>query len=567
MRRPGSRLTFRAACAAALAALVCALAAGPAAADQGDILVKPDAGTSAPEREALRADAGVRLVKPLPVRGIELVHPEDGDGAAALAALRADPAVAWAEEDQPRHAADDPLFPLQWGLQNGGGSVFGLTAVAGADIGAPAAWATTRGAGVTVAIVDSGVDAGHPDLAGRILPGLDFVDGDSSPDDANGHGTHIAGTIAAAADGTGVTGVAPEASILPLRVLDADGNGWSSDVAVGFDRAAASGARIVNASFGAGIISNVERAAIRDHPDTLFVVAAGNGGGDLVGDDVEVNREYPCALPEPNVFCVGASAPDDTRAPFSNYGRASVDLFAPGVRIVSDYLRSAPTHLDPGYEVLDGTSMATAFVTGAAALVAAAKPGARAADIAAALLAGADKPPALAGQDVSGGRLDAGGAVAAVLPAPAASATGPGASAPATTAPDAASAPAAPAAPPPASVAPPSPSSSPAAAQPATAAPRLRRVRLSTRVVRRHAVLRFELAAAGTVTATVERRRCVRGHCRYRRAGQKRVALRAGRHVWRVGPRLAGVRLRAGRYRVTLRTAAGAAVLTFRVTA
>ena len=82
MRRPGSRLTFRAACAAAVAALACALAAAPAVADQGDILVKPDAGTSAPEREALRADAGVRLVKPLPVRGIELVHPEDGDGAA-----------------------------------------------------------------------------------------------------------------------------------------------------------------------------------------------------------------------------------------------------------------------------------------------------------------------------------------------------------------------------------------------------------------------------------------------------------------------------------------------------
>ena len=122
MRRPGSRLTSRTACAAAVAALACALAAAPAVADQGDILVKPDAGTSAPEREALRADAGVRLVKPLPVRGVELVHPEDGDPAAALAALRADPAVAWAEEDQPRHAADDPLFPLQWGLQNGGGS-------------------------------------------------------------------------------------------------------------------------------------------------------------------------------------------------------------------------------------------------------------------------------------------------------------------------------------------------------------------------------------------------------------------------------------------------------------
>ena len=561
---PGrSRRIAAAAAAGVIGALLCA---APAAAEQGDILVKPVAGSSAPERAALRADAGVDLVRSLPVPGVELVHPAAGDTGDALAALRADPAVAWAEADQPRRAATaDPLFPLQWGLENLGGSVFGAPAAAGADIHAPAAWTVTRGAGVTVAIVDSGVDGGHPDLAGRLLPGWDFVEGDGSPDDANGHGTHVAGTVAATADETGVTGVAPEASILPLRVLDANGNGWSSNVAAAFERAAAQGARIVNASLGAGTITLAERAAIRNHPDTLFVVAAGNGGGDTAGDDVDVVREFPCALPDANVFCVGASAPDDTRAPFSNYGRTTVDLFAPGVRIVSDYLRTASSHLDPGYEVLDGTSMSTAFVAGAAALVAATRPGARAADIAAALIASADTPPALAGQSVGGGRLDAAGAVGVSQPGAAAPA---GTPAPASSGDAQQPAPAPdPAAPPVA----PGPAPLPPAARPAAAAPRLSNVRLSRAVVRcakrcRPAILRFDLAAAGTVSATLDRRRCAGGRCRYRRAGRARLALGAGRHVLRVGPRFAGVRLRRGRWRVTLRTSAGTAVVVFRVT-
>jgi thermitase len=544
-----------------------ALIAAPARADAGDIVVKRATDLSTAQRAGLRSDAGVRLVQTLPLPGVEVVHPDGADAAAALAALRADPSVDWAEPDRPRHATtSDPLFRLQWGLENPGGSLLGVPAVADADIDAPDAWSVTRGAGVEVAVVDTGVDAGHPDLAGRVSAGADFVDHDGSADDANGHGTHVAGTIAAAIDDVGVAGVAPEATILPLRALDGNGSGFSSDVAAAFERAAGGGARVVNASLGADTISNAERLAIRNHPRTLFVVPAGNGGSDGVGDDLEAVREFPCSLAEPNVLCVGAIGPDDTKVGFSNYGRASVDLFAPGVRIVSDYARSVPSQA-PGFEVLDGTSMATAFVTGAAALLAAARPDADAAAIKAALIDGADRPPALAGLAVGGGRLNVARSLGVGV-GMADAATPPPEPAPPPT--DAAQSPA----PTPPPAAPPAPAlaspAAPPAATPAASQPRLSGVRLSRRRVRcarrcRPAVLRFDLTVAGTVTTTLERRRCRRGRCRFRRVGSTTRTLAAGRHTLRVGPRVAGVRLVPGRWRIALRTSASTAVVAFRV--
>ena len=200
---------------------------------------------------------------------------------------------------------------------------------------------------------------------------------------------------------------------MPLRVLDARGLGWSSDVAAAFERAADSGVRIVNASLGSNTISSAERLAIHSHPETLFVVAAGNGGFDGVGDDVESVREYPCVLPEANVLCVGASDPQDGRARFSNYGRVSVDLLAPGVRIASTFPTGFSSTLQPGYEWLDGTSMSAPYAAGVAALVAAARPGADTAAIKAAIIEGADRPAAVADATVSGGRLNAEGALEA----------------------------------------------------------------------------------------------------------------------------------------------------------
>src|SRR5437870_5949051 len=136
----------------------------------------------------------------------------------------------------PAAGAGDPLRSQQWGLDM---------------IEADAAHQVTTGAGAVVAVVDSGVYAAHPDLAGRLLPGHDFVDNDSTPQDDNGHGTHVTGIIAAdAGNGVGIEGVAPGATILPLRALDADGNGTSTDIAHAIDYAVAHGAQVINLSLG-----------------------------------------------------------------------------------------------------------------------------------------------------------------------------------------------------------------------------------------------------------------------------------------------------------------------------
>jgi thermitase len=175
---------------------------------------------------------------------------------------------------------------------------------------------------------------------------------------------------------------------------------------------------IVNASI-TGQRSPLLESVIRQYPNTLFVVAAGNDG---VNNDVPAVAKYPCALPHANVICVGASDNRDRRADFSNWGEATVDLFAPGVGILSTY-----TGPHGSYNILSGTSMATPHVAGAAALALAARPEARAADLRAALLGSVDVKPTLSGRAVTGGRLNASAAIDAILrnPLQPAVATGP----------------------------------------------------------------------------------------------------------------------------------------------
>ena len=197
----------------------------------------------------------------------------------------------------------------------------------------------STGSGVVVAVVDTGVDEGHEDLAGRVLPGWDFVDSDPYATDPNGHGTHVAGTIAATRDNDiGVAGVAPDARILPIRVLAADGSGYISDVVKALRLRGRTRCQ-------PGECEPRRRAPLRDggaaieaHPEITFVVAAGNGGDDEVGDDnddADGDRVFPCAYDRANIVCVGASRHDDTAADFSNYGETTVDVFAPGYGIVS----------------------------------------------------------------------------------------------------------------------------------------------------------------------------------------------------------------------------------------
>src|SRR5689334_23023835 len=198
-----------------------------AQAGEGDIIVRRDAGLGRAERLALRQRADVHFASSLPLAGAELVRP-DGSRKAALEALNRDPDVVYAEPDRRVHAVtNDADWAEQWNLENGGQAIFGRndgslgwqTGIADADIDAPEAWQRSQGAGVTVAVVDTGVDAAHPDLDGKIDEslGFDWVDG-GPPDDAGGHGTHVAGTIAAIADNSiGVAGIAPASKVAALR--------------------------------------------------------------------------------------------------------------------------------------------------------------------------------------------------------------------------------------------------------------------------------------------------------------------------------------------------------------
>jgi subtilisin family serine protease len=532
----------------------------PAAAEAGvgdEIVVMRDGGLTRAER----AEAGVRTDRTLALDGVQVVE-ATGDRAAALAALNDDPDVVWAEANQPRRLSAEPLGGLLWGLHNTGQSVWWRRGTADADIDAPQAWAYSRGSGITVAVADTGVDFGHPDLAGKLVPGHDFVDDDENPQDGHGHGTHVASTVAGAENGAGMIGVAPDAAIMPLRVLDDTGAGNSADVAAAFDWAGDRGVRIVNASLGSPYPSQAERKAIREHPDTLFVVAAGNGGPDGIGDDNDDDtREYPCAHEEPNLICVGATDANDARASFSNFGVVSVDVSAPGQDIVAGWVRGRQTVLNQhfpvgdGFEIMQGTSMASPHVAGAAALAAALQPAWDGTQLKAAVLDGADRLAGLAGTSVTGARLNAAqtariaaGATGAPLP-PEPTTLGPDVLAIGET------------------------REQPAQQSTRKPAARVSRLRVSgrPRVCRRRscqartATVSFRLSAEADVTARLQRRKCVRTRCRWRPARTRTRRLGAGTTRWVVGQRLLGMSLRRGTWRLTVVAGKSRAQRRFRV--
>jgi subtilisin family serine protease len=252
----------------------------------------------------------------------------------------------------------------------------------------PGAWQLSRGAGVTVAVVDSGIRLEHPDLAPNVwtnfgeIPGngIDddhngFVDDVHGADlttvapqqdlsDGNGHGTHVAGIVAAAANGQGVVGVAPRAKIMTVKVLDAQGHGTTGAVADGIRYAVANGARVINLSLKSDAPDpRVDEAiAAARTAGALVVVAAGNDGL-----DIDRTPSYPASVPAPNLLVVAATTPADGRglAEFSNYGVLSVQVAAPGDEILS-------TSHDGGYVAESGTSMAAPMTSGVAALMASA---------------------------------------------------------------------------------------------------------------------------------------------------------------------------------------------------
>jgi subtilisin family serine protease len=368
------------------------------------IIVKREPGLSSAERRDIRADAGVRYAQSLPLPRTEVVVARPGDVRDAVRDLNVDPDVVYAQAARERHVTTaDPILPWLWAFKNTGQSVddFG-PGTSGADMKVFDAWAAgSTGAGQTVAVVDTGVDRYHPDLTGQVFGGHDFIDEDDDPSDPEGHGTHVAGTIAAArGNGVGVAGVAPDSMVVPLRALGAG----STDVetAAAFAWAGAHGIRVVNASFAGAEPSDAEIDAIELYDETLFVVAAGNDADDIDSDDPSDPEDvpaFPCGYDLDNVLCVGASDPKDGLAVFSNTGAMSVDVFAPGVDIISTEQRD--------YYVSDGTSMAAPHVAGAAALLVARNPALTVTELKTALLDGGDARDAFAGKSFTGKRVNA----------------------------------------------------------------------------------------------------------------------------------------------------------------
>jgi thermitase len=529
----------------AIGTLLAALAFPTFAAADDAIVVQRVPGLDRAERADLRADAGVRLDALLSLRDTEVVVAKDGDVEGAIAALEADADVVFAEPELVASpTTGDPYLLDQWGLHNTGQTV-DAPGTADADIDAPEAWAITRGAGATVAVVDAGIEVTHPDLAGQFWSnpgetgggretngvdddhnglvddwrGWDFVNDDNTIEtQSNFHGTHVAGTVAAVTgNGIGVAGVAPEAKVLPVKIFGAPGStASSSSIATAFDYAGSLGVDVVNASLGGMGSSQVVTNAMNAHPNTLYVVSAGNDGADAAG-------YYPCNSPAANLICVGASTNVDEPADFSNTSATAVDLFAPGA-----YVRS--TTLNGLYSYANGTSMAAPHVSGAAALLSAKAPSATVAQMRAVLLSSVDAKAPLAGLSATGGRLNA----AAALAEPPAASTPP------------------PAATPDPTPAPSTPAPAPAAPTPTPAAAIVQSLRvLGTVTSRRPAKVAYALSADTPVTAVIR--------CAGTRTCTYRVRLSGTARGFDLSRRQGGRLLATGRYTLTLSTPGGSA--------
>lgn len=260
-----------------------------------------------------------------------------------LQQLRNDPFVDYAEPDYRMTAAyvpNDPSYGSQWHLPK---------------MNLPAAWDKTRGSSsVTIAIVDSGVDADHPDLTAKLVAGYNTINNTNQWNDDNGHGTHVAGIAAGSTDnGIGTAGVCIQCNIMPIKALGANGSGFTSDIAEGITWAADNGAKVINLSLGSPSNSTTMQTAINYAYNKGAVVIA------AAGNENTSTPSYPAA--NNNVVAVAATNSSDQRASFSNFG-AHIDVAAPGVSILA-------ATFDGSYGYKQGTSMASPNVAGLAGLI------------------------------------------------------------------------------------------------------------------------------------------------------------------------------------------------------
>jgi hypothetical protein len=388
----------------------------PAAAGfvDGQIIVKLSAGVGSEAGAALAARFGAKVGMDAQVFGIQMWQlPKGLSVENALRMLNANPLIELAEPNFEITVnftpPNDPYFFNQWALHNTGQTyaTSRKTAIKGkedADIDAPEGWALQTSAGkIIVAVIDTGIDYRHPDLAANmwINPtteghrhGNNFFSSTSvDPWDDNGHGTHVAGTIGAVGNnGIGVTGVAWNVQLMALKFLGPNGSGSTSGAIEALNFAVKHGAMISNNSWGGGSFSSILEAAIKAAGEKghLFIAAAGNSGSS--------SPSYPAAYNLANILSVAATDDKDGLASFSNYG-STVHLAAPGVNILS-------TVPNDGYGFKSGTSMAAPHVSGVAALVWALNPDLTLAEVRQLILDTADILASLNGFVTTGGRLN-----------------------------------------------------------------------------------------------------------------------------------------------------------------
>ncbi len=315
----------------------------------GEILVKFKDGVSDNSIESLNRRKGGDVQEEIDEVGIERIRVDEGDSVTeALDEYKQSSKVEFAE---PNFFVAASIVPndyyysaYQWNMPK---------------IDAPAAWDSEKGYShdVVVAVVDTGVDLGHPDLDSKMVQGYNFAYDNGNPDDDNGHGTHVGGIVGAESNNSqGVAGVSWGAKIMPVKVLNAWGSGYLSDVANGIIYAADHGADVINLSLGTSYYSGTLQSAVdyAYNKGVTVIAAAGNSGNSTMS--------YPAGCN--HVIGVGATDQNDSKASFSTYN-SSVDVSAPGVSIASSWYRGSGY----SYALASGTSMAAPHVAGLAALL------------------------------------------------------------------------------------------------------------------------------------------------------------------------------------------------------
>ena len=409
---------------AGLALLVGVLLLPPAALAQrtipGELIIRWKASAAKSARADLKSRMRVKSLREYNLANLEHVKVEGTTTAQVIEQYRNDPRVEYVEPNYEITIdviPNDLRFPELYGMRNTGQT----GGTAGADIKATSAWDVFTGdPNLKIGVIDTGVDYNHPDLVDNVwtnpgeipgnladddgngyvddIHGYDFVNNDGDPFDDNGHGTHVAGTIAGRGNNSiGVTGVAWVGRVIGIKFLSGSGSGSTAGAISSVQYAIAVGAKFTSNSWGGGGFSQALLDAINaaGAAGQLFVAAAGNSTSNN-----DVSPHYPSSYNSPYIIAVAATDHNDNLASFSSYGATSVDIAAPGVNILS-------CQPGGGYRLLSGTSMATPHVAGAVALAMGRFPNAPALQIKQLILTAADVKAHLNGKVLTNGRLNA----------------------------------------------------------------------------------------------------------------------------------------------------------------